>query len=143
MYDTIIIGAGMSGLLAARALSDKFTEVIVVDRRPIGDAGFGGFCGERHIADRLNIGDVDNRVGVGVTPGTDRSMANGGSRRSLCRARLGSSLTSPEPRLRMAYLVGPAAPWASGQDPSLEQHERPDRGYFRGSSDTCLPAVWE
>jgi 2-polyprenyl-6-methoxyphenol hydroxylase-like FAD-dependent oxidoreductase len=50
----VVLGSGMSGMLAARVLSDAFSEVVIVDRRPI-DPATGTFSDAVPQADHLHV----------------------------------------------------------------------------------------
>jgi 2-polyprenyl-6-methoxyphenol hydroxylase-like FAD-dependent oxidoreductase len=50
----LVLGSGMAGILAARVLSDSFSEVVMIDRRPI-DPGSGTFSAGVPQADHLHV----------------------------------------------------------------------------------------
>ena len=61
-YDTIIVGAGTGGTMAARTLASKGASVLLVDIKPkqsIGDKVCGDVVGEHHITE-LKLGRPDN-----------------------------------------------------------------------------------
>jgi 2-polyprenyl-6-methoxyphenol hydroxylase-like FAD-dependent oxidoreductase len=91
----VVLGGGMAGLLAARALADHFTEVIVVDRDDLGpDVGLRrGVPQARHthallahgrdLLERLFPGLTDELIGAGTPAGdmlADTYVSFGGHR---------------------------------------------------------------
>src|SRR4051812_10707126 len=50
----LVLGSGMSGMLAARVLSDSFSEVVMIDRRPI-DPGTATFSSTVPQAEHLHV----------------------------------------------------------------------------------------
>ena len=61
-YDTIIVGAGTGGTMAARTLASKGASVLLVDiksKQSIGDKVCGDVVGEHHITE-LKLGRPDN-----------------------------------------------------------------------------------
>jgi digeranylgeranylglycerophospholipid reductase len=61
-YDTIIVGAGTGGTMAARTLASKGASVLLVDikaKQSIGDKVCGDVVGEHHITE-LKLGHPDN-----------------------------------------------------------------------------------
>ena len=61
-YDTIIVGAGTGGTMAAKTLASKGASVLLVDLKPkpsIGDKVCGDVVGEHHITE-LKLGRPDN-----------------------------------------------------------------------------------
>jgi hypothetical protein len=50
----LVLGSGTAGMLAARVLSDSFSEVVIIDRRPI-DPATGTFSSGVPQADHLHV----------------------------------------------------------------------------------------
>src|SRR4051812_11621260 len=74
----LVLGSGMAGMLAARVLSDSFSEVVMIDRRPI-DPGTVTFSSTVPQADHLHVLlKRGQRVLERLFPGILAELAAGG-----------------------------------------------------------------